>query len=186
MDVLLPVFIAVLLAETGGRAQDIAHRLTLSGTPPRVIWTALGIATLGSYVTAAVAGAFVATLINFQARSLLAGLALLLAGGPMLFFFKRKEIAADSASLLKAVIRFVTAQFGDAAQFIVFAMAARNDMPFLALFAGLWAVAASAAPPILLGTEWPGAIPLRLLRILGGVLLIGAGGWLITSTLQLT
>ncbi len=186
MDVLLPVFIAVLLAETGGKAQNIAHKLTLGGTPARMIWTALGVATLGSYLAAVIGGAFVATLINFQARSVLAGLALLLAGGPMLFFFKRKEIEADSASLTTAIMRFVIAQFGDAAQFIVFAMAARNDMPVLALFAGLWAVAATAAAPIILGKEWPGAVPLRLLRIAGGILLIGAGGWLITTTLRIT
>jgi Ca2+/H+ antiporter, TMEM165/GDT1 family len=185
MDVLIPVFIAVLLAEMGGRVQVLAHRLALGGTQARTIWIALFLSTLVSFGVAGTGGAYVSTLISFKARTLLAGLALLFAGGPMLLWFRHKEVEPDHPSLTVAISRFALAQFGDASQFIVFGLAATSVMPVLGPAGGLCAVMLAAAPPILMGKDWPGPVPLRLLRVVAAILLIAGGGWLAVSALRL-
>ncbi|MFM2098490.1 MAG: hypothetical protein RLZZ366_29, partial [Pseudomonadota bacterium] len=70
MDVLLPVFIAVLLAEMGGKVQALSHRL--SQTSSHVL-AALFVAAIASCSFAAIGGAVIAPLISFQARTLLGG-----------------------------------------------------------------------------------------------------------------
>jgi Ca2+/H+ antiporter, TMEM165/GDT1 family len=182
MDVLLPVFIAVLLAEMGGKVQALSHRL--SGTSRHVL-AALIIATSASCVVAAIGGAIIAPLISFQARTLLAGLALLLAGAPNLLPVKTVSEPAPSGSFVGLCLRFGRAQFGDASQFIIFAFAARANMPALGVVAGLLAITLASAPAILAHEDWPGPLPLKLFRIAGAIALSVAGGWMIVSALQL-
>jgi Ca2+/H+ antiporter, TMEM165/GDT1 family len=175
MDALLPVFVAILLGETGGRVQAVAHRLDETFNQIRAILAALACATIINLSLGAVGGAFVANLINFQARTLLAGLALIFAGAPMLL--ARKPVAAIGGTrpFGTSLVHFARAQLGDTSQFIVFGFAARTDMPVFALAGGLAAVMISTLPPLLLRDEWPGAVPLGLLRRIAAALLIIAG-----------
>jgi Ca2+/H+ antiporter, TMEM165/GDT1 family len=183
MDVLLPVFIAVLLAEMGGKVQALSHRL--SQTSSHVL-AALIFATIISCAVAALGGAIIAPLISFHARTLLAGLALLLAGAPNLLPLRATPEPATAVGFFGLCLRFGRAQFGDASQFIVFAFAARANMPALGAVAGLLAVTLSSAPAILAHEDWPGPLPLKLLRIGGAALLCIAGGVMIVFALQLT
>ncbi len=185
MDALLPVFVAILLGETGGRVQAVAHRLSETFSQTRTILAALALATVISLTIGAVGGAFIADLINFQARTLLAGLALILAGAPMLL--RRKPVAAVNGikPFGTSLFHFARAQFGDTSQFIVFGFAARADMPGFALAGGLAAVLISTLPPLLVREEWPGSVPLGLLRRIAAALLILVGIHMALSAMQL-
>jgi Ca2+/H+ antiporter, TMEM165/GDT1 family len=182
MDVLLPVFIAVLLAEMGGKVQALSHRL--SQTSSHVL-AALFVAAIASCSFAAIGGAVIAPLISFQARTLLGGLALLLAGAPNLLPLRTAPEPAMTIGFIGLCLRFARAQFGDASQFIIFAFAARANMPVLGAVAGMLAITLVSAPAILAHEDWPGPLPLKLLRIAGAVALSVAGGWMIVSALRL-
>lgn len=172
MDALIPVFVAVLMAETGGRIQGLTAALhdRFSNSAPTIL-AALTLTSLVSLIVAAIGGAVVADMVDFRTRTLLAGLAFAFAGAPMLFALKPNP-APEMAPLAASFRAFAPAQFGDASQFIVFAMAARGDAPALALAAGTAAILAAASMPLLAG-EWPGRLPLAAIRRgLGTILLI--------------
>jgi putative Ca2+/H+ antiporter (TMEM165/GDT1 family) len=185
MDVLLPVFIAVLLAETGGRVQARAHSLQLRFDAGGAIIGALTFTTFASLLFAGIGGAIVAGIINFQARTLMAGLALLFAGGPMLLRGKAMRDVNGNSAFLTSLKGFAPLQFGDASQFIVFAMAARTGLAGLGVGAGIAATLAAAAIPVMMGRDWPGSLPLAALRRAAAILLAGAGCWMIVSALRL-
>jgi putative Ca2+/H+ antiporter (TMEM165/GDT1 family) len=186
MDALIPAFVTILLAETGGRVQASVH--TLQAKFPgdgKSVFAALFLTTLASLTLAAVGGTLVADIIPFNARTLLAGLALLFAGGAMLFVIRHARAPKGDRSFAASLRTLVPIQFADASQFIVFAIAARSDMPVSATLAGLAAVLVAAAVPLALKEDWPGAIPLTPIRRACGVLLILGGAGLCMDALRL-
>lgn len=185
MEALLSVFIAILLAETGGRTQARGHDLQLRFDAPTAILGALSLTTIASLLVAGVGGALIASAISFDARSLLAGLALLLAGAPMLLPTRpAREVNAKSAfgAGLKG---FAPLQFGDASQFIVFALAARTGQIAFAVGAGVAATLVAVAIPVIMGRDWPGDFPLGVLRRIAALLLLVSGCWMVIAALQL-
>lgn len=185
MDVVLPVFIAVLLAETGGRVQARAHGLKLRFDAGGAIVGALTFTTFASLLVAGIGGAIVAGIINFQARTLMAGLALLFAGGPMLLRGKAMRDVNGNSAFFTSLKGFAQLQFGDASQFIVFAMAARTGLAGLGVAAGITATLAAATIPVMMGRDWPGALPLAMLRRIAAILLVASGGWMVVVALAL-
>lgn len=185
METLLPVFVAVLLAETGGRVQGLSHSLQLRFATAFPILAGLALSTLASLLVAAIGGVIVAASIGFDARTLLAGLALVIAGAPMAFRAPAPKEAGRKAPFISSLMGFVPLQFGDASQFIVFAFAARSGEGALAIGAGLAATLVAAVFPILLGRDWPGALPLRPVRRIAALLLVGAGSWMLVNALRL-
>lgn len=185
MEALLPVFIAVLLAETGGRVQSRSHDLHRRFDSAATILVALGFTTFASLLIAAIGGAIVAGMVGFEARSLLVGLSLLFAGAPMFLPTRASQEIAGRNALTASLRGFAPLQFGDASQFIVFAMAARTGLGPLAVAAGLTATVVAAALPIMMGNTWPGALPLKQLRRIAATLLVAAGCWMIVVALRL-
>lgn len=185
MEALIPAFIAVLLAETGDRVQNQAHRLGLTFADHRPIYAALIIVTLINLSIGGIGGRYIANLISFEARTLFAGLALLLAGLPMLLQVKPAMPNGEKQGFLAGIARFFPAQIAGASPFIVAGLAARSDMAGFAIAGGFAGVMVAAVPPLLLKEEWPGALPLLLLRRIAAVLLIGSGLWLAVSALRL-
>lgn len=184
MDALIPAFIAVLLAETGDRVQTQTHRLALSGARPRTLWMALVVAGLVTFGIAAIGGAILVDLINYRARSLFLGIALLTAGFPMLFRLSEPAILPHAASLTTILVRLVPAQIASASPFLIAALSARTAMPALAMTGGCAAMLLAAALPLLLRDEWPGPVPLKPLRHIAGVILIAVGLWTSLAALQ--
>lgn len=185
METLLPVFIAVLLAETGGRIQAKSHSLNLHFDAAPAILAGLALSTLASLLVAGIGGAIIAKSIGFEARTLLTGLALLVAGAPMAFRSPTIRAGTGTAPFSASLKAFVPLQFGDASQFIVLALAASSGQPVLAIGAGLAATLVAAAFPILAGRDWPGRLPLALFRGIAALLLAGAGSWMVVSALRL-
>jgi Ca2+/H+ antiporter, TMEM165/GDT1 family len=182
MDALLPAFIAVLLAETGGKVQGLSALMGQGQAAARMM-AALLLSTLVS-LGIALAGAFViAGMIGVNPRNLLAGLALLFAGVPMLFAPKAPKLPKGKPGFATSLFAFLAAQIGDASQFIIFALAARTATPPLALVGGLAGVMAACALPLVMGKDWPEAVPLTLLRRIAAALLTLAGVWLMVTAL---
>ena len=185
MEAILPVFIAILLAETGGRAQASGHDLQLRFDAPGAILGALSLTTLASLLIAGVGAAMIARMISFDARSLLAGLALLLAGVPMVLRARPTRQVNAKSAFGAGLKGFAPLQFGDASQFIVFAMAARTGQIAFAVGTGLAATMIAVAVPVMMGRNWPGDFPLVLSRRIAALLLIAAGCWTIVNALRL-
>ncbi len=177
MDALLPAFIAVLLAETGGRAQSLA---AMQGSA--AFLAALALSSLISLAIGAAGAVWIGGLIGERPRMLLAGLALLFAGVPMLFPSKPPKPIANTR-FATVFFAFLARQLGDASQFIVFALAARGNSVALSLLGGFSGVMAAGALPMIVGRDWPGAAKLLWLRRLAALLLALTGGWFAISAL---
>lgn len=185
MDALIPAFIAVLLAETGDRVQNQAHQLGLGFADHRPIYAALVAVTLINMVIGGLGGHYIASLISYDARTLFAALALLLGGLPMLLKISPAKPVGQSNAFLTSFARFLPAQIAGASPFIVAGLAARTDLAGFAIAGGFAGVLVAATPPLLLREEWPGAVPLRLLRRIAALLLICSGLWLCINALHL-
>lgn len=185
MDALIPAFIAVLLAETGDRVQSQTHRLALSYSALRPVWMALLLSGLVMFGLAAIGGALLVDLINYRARTLFLGVALLAAGLPMLMRIKAAADVAPTRPFMTSLTRIVPAVFASGSLFLITAIAARTAMPGLAMAGGFAAMVLAAALPMLLRDEWPGAVPLTLLRSCASGLLIAVGLWMGLVALQL-
>lgn len=185
MDALIPTFIAVLLAETGDRVQNQAHRLGRTFPDHRPIYAALIIVTAINLSIGGIGGSYIANLISFDARTLFAGLALLLAGLPMLLRVKPAKPITQKRAFIASLTRFFPAQIAGASPFIVAGLSARSDMAGFAIAGGFAGIMVAATLPLLLREEWPGVLPLVLLRRVAAILLIGAGLWLGVNALRL-
>jgi Ca2+/H+ antiporter, TMEM165/GDT1 family len=171
MNPLLPVLVACLLSELGGRTQANAHALGMSGTPPATMTAVLLTSSFLHYGIAAIGGELVRDYMPANARDLLYGLALIFAGLPLLLPRKAIVPPATSPSAIKAFGKVVVAQFGDAAAFIVFAASARTGEPILSAFGAVLAMMLVGMVPVLAGKDWPGRFPVRTVRIMAAVLL---------------
>lgn len=186
MEALLPVFIAVMLAEIGGRTQAIGNALSLNHPQSQsTIFLALLLASSVSLIVAAIGGAVMAGLMAYDARSLLFGLALIFAGVPMLLSVKTPVVKRLGSPFTSSLFGFGRIQFGDASQFIVLAVAARSGEPLLAVVGGLMGMMAANAPPIVMQGDWPGKLSLRPIRIVAAIILTVAGAYAAISALKL-
>jgi len=185
VEALIPVFIAVLLAETGDRVQTQAHHLGQQFPDHRPIYAALITVTILTLSISGIGGSYIANLLTYEARTLFAALALLFAGLPMLLRVNPAKPITLTRAFLASVTRFFPAQIAGASPFIVAGLAARSDMAGFAIAGGFAGVVVAATPALLLKEEWPGGLPLLPLRRIAAVLLIGAGLWLGLNALRL-
>jgi hypothetical protein len=183
MNALVPVFLAILLAETGGKMQAMAHGMALAGLSlGRVLAMVLVIALIVFGVSAA-AGVLMAGLMPPDGRRLFFALSLLFAGVPMLW--QQASHAVPDRANWSAVPRLAIQMATDAGPFIVLAAAAYTASPALAASAAVAGVLVQGLVPALLGTDWPGAFPLRLARLGAAVLLILGGLWSVINALRI-
>ncbi len=178
MEALIPAFIAVLLAELDGKVQHQSGALVHRYNRAHLALAALLLSTLASLTVAALGGWLVHNVMNWNARSLLAGLALASSGAVMLWPRKLVEPITGARAFPTSLWRYAVNQFGDNSQFIVFAFAAWSRSPALAAGAGLCAVLIAAIPPLFLPDDWLGLAPWKRLRQAGAVLLIASGVWM--------
>ncbi len=185
MESLIPAFIAILFAELGSKTQNIAHMHGRTGLGGQALIAVL-VSSLVAYGLAALGGVLIGAKLAFEARSLLFALALLFAGLPMLFPAKARSPLDPRPNAFKSGRLFVRAQFGDGAQFIVFALAARTGWAGLTLLGALMGIIVACAIPIMLGKDWPQGKMLALIRGGAGILLSIAGFLIGINALRLT
>jgi Ca2+/H+ antiporter, TMEM165/GDT1 family len=184
MDSIIPALLAVLLAETGGKTQMLARSRALAGD----LGAALGALTLTSLVAygiAAIGGYFIGQLLPAEAKDMLFGLSLLFAGLPLLLKPKPAPAMIGAKGIPSALLGFAKTQFGDAAQFIVFALAARGSSPTLAMLGGLAGVLIAALIASALGKDWPQGRLLLFVRWGIAVLLIVIGAFMAVDAMGL-
>ncbi len=184
MDNLIPALIAVLLSETGGKTQMLARARALSGDMGPTL-LALALTSLVAYGAAAVGGMLIAPLLPAEAKSLLFGLALLFAGLPLLMKPKPAPETISAKGLPAAIMGFVKTQFGDAAQFIVFALAVKGSSPALAALGGLAGVMIAAFLAAAIGKDWPSVRTIMLIRWGIAILLTIIGAYMAVDAMGL-
>lgn len=168
-------FLAALLASLGARDQLLVAQMTLrQGARPGLLAAGL----VSTAVTCA-AAAWLATTLTAQvpgsgAKSIFAGIALVLAGGEALLLGARRPPEEPTRSLFAALVVIAAQQITDAVRFMVLALALLTASP---LTAALGAFAAGAAS---LAAAWtaPEAVThpaMPTLRKIAGSFLLLAG-----------
>jgi Ca2+/H+ antiporter, TMEM165/GDT1 family len=185
VESLIPAFIAVLLAEMGSKTQNIAKVHGQIGSGGQAL-AAVAASSLFAYAVAAVGGILIGASLAFDARSLLFALALLFAGVPMMLAVKPEPLLDARPSYHQSLWAFVRSQFGDSAQFIVFALAARTTSAALPTIGALSGVVAACALPLIINKDWPEGTLLRTVRGGAGAVLSVTGFVIGVSALRLT
>src|SRR5437868_2634509 len=185
MEALVTSFVAALLAGWSDKTQLVAAMLGEQARRPWLTAVGLILALAASNVIAALAGVYVAQLINLRAATLLTALALLFAGASGLIRRRRPKPATMKLPLLTAFILGLAAELGDRTQFLTFALAGRFDSaPFAAAGATAGALAA-CLPAFFLGEELQKTAPLRVIRYIGAALFLIAGFIVAVQALRL-
>ena len=175
MDALVTSFVAALLAGWSDKTQLVTAMLAERTKRPLLVLAGLALALAASNTVAAIAGVYVAELINIRAATLLTALALLFAGASGLIMRRPPKPATLKLPLLTAFILCLASEMGDRTQFLTFALAGRFDSaPFAAAGATAGALAA-CLPALFLGEKLQTATPLRAIRYAGAALFLLAG-----------
>ncbi len=182
MDALIPALLAVLLSETGGKTQALALGYGLARRVREGV-TALFVSSTLAYVVAAVAGYAIGQILPAEARSLMFGIALLAAGLPMITKPKPVPVLPIGGGPFKSILAFARAQLGDAAQFLVFALAMRSDSPAFGAIGGLIGVMVAGFLPMALGKDWPDQRIMQFMRWGIAITLTVFGFWVSINAL---
>lgn len=177
MDSLLPAFIAALLAEWGDKTQLVVIALAIRFNRPGQILMGVALGALGGGLLAGLAGSMVHGTVTLRALSLMLGVALLFAGASAFLARKTPPYAANLRGplVLAAALGIFIAEFGDRTQFVTSALAAHYDSVLLPAFGAAAGVLAASLPAALLGEALGRTVPVRAIRIGGGVLFLLAG-----------
>ncbi len=185
MDAFLTSLFAMGLAEFGDRPQILCAALAMRyGRISPIIW-GLGLATLCNCLISAIAGSAVNQWISEEPLQLFYALSLLLAGIGMVAWRRPTDLLEDwkLGPFWTSFLGLFILQFGDKGQFILAATAARTDMAIFAATGGWIGVMIACVPAILWQRRLAEVIPIRAIRVVGGVafLLIGIilalGAW---------
>lgn len=177
MEALLPAFIAAALAEWGDKTQLVILALAIRYGRPGPLLIGVAIGAMASGLFAGFAGTLVHGTVTLRALSLLLGVALIFAGASAFLARKAPDYAATLAgpAVFAAALGVFLAEFGDRTQFITFALAARSDSMLLPAFGAAAGVMAASVPAVLLGPKLKAAVPIKAIRIGGGILFLIAG-----------
>mgnify|MGYP000157850595 CR=1 FL=1 len=168
----LYALLAALLASLGARDQALVGQLgAAQGRRPALLIAALVTAVLSSALAAWLGGRMLGGMAP-AARGLFGAIALLLAGGEMLFLAPKPAPQEPTHSLFAAGVVLLALQLTDAARFLILALAVGTAAPITAGLGGALGsmaalVAAWAAPHLLASRE---ARVAR--RVIGAVLLL--------------
>ena len=175
----MAALIAAAFAQVGDRPAWLASILADRYRAPGLVIAAAAVALLGAGLLAAAAGALLAPRLTPEARQLFLALALLFQGGGALFPVKPPDRLAGwrlGAALTSLIGLFILA-FGDGVQFIVLALAARAQLPWLAAIGAMLGSLAVIAPAAILGEAgWTGLPLVALRRIIGALYVLAAIG----------
>jgi putative Ca2+/H+ antiporter (TMEM165/GDT1 family) len=180
MDAVMAALVAAALAQIGDRPAWLAAILADRYRAPGLVIAMAALALLGAGLLAAAAGALLAPQLTPEARQLFLALALLFQGGGALFPVKRPDplsgwrIGAAATSLLGL---FILA-FGDGVQFVVLALAARAELPWLAALGAMLGSLVVIVPAAVLGEAGWTALPLATLRRIIAAPFVLAALWL--------
>jgi len=169
-------FLAVLVAGIGARDQVLVAHITRVQGPRVLLLAAALVSALAATALAGWAALRLLADIASPSRGLFAGLALVLAGGEMLFWSAPRAPAEPTRSLFAAFLVLLAQQVTDAARFLVLALGIAAAAPVPAALGGAVASVATlafgwSAPQLATGQA------LRRVRRAAGIVLIFVGAW---------
>jgi Ca2+/H+ antiporter, TMEM165/GDT1 family len=174
MDSLIATFFSALLAEMGDRSQILAAALALRyGWDRSVIW-ALALATAINCALSAAAGSVIDDWISEDPVRLFNGLAYASAGVAMLWWRRPVDLLSGwkIAPFWTAFLGLFILQFGDKTQFIIGANAAMTPWPVFTALGGWLGIMVAVVPAVLLKEKLAHMLPLRRIRMFGGIILL--------------
>ena len=166
MDSFLLTMLLVFAIALGGRDQwTIAHFSDALGRRSALLALAIACAA-ASAAMMAWAGASLAAILPGRAADMLVAFALAIAGFELAWPARVKRPGEPTRSLGAIGIVLLARQIGDAARFIVFALAAEAVYPVVTVIGGAIGGGAALALGWALGAERLGRAPLRAIRVM--------------------
>ena len=171
------------LAEFGDRPQILCAALAIRYRRiSPVIW-GLALATLCNNMISVFAGSLVNQWISEDPLRLFYALSLIFAGIGMVAWRRPTDLLEDwtLGPFWTSFLGLFILQLGDKGQFILAATAARTDMGIFAAAGGWIGVMIACVPAILLQRRLAEQIPIRTVRVVGGVAFLLIGSVLVLS-----
>ena len=166
-------FALVLLVSIGARDQLLVSRLA-GRTGPGVLLAGSLAAILTAFVMAW-GGNYIADLLFPAAKHMLVAFALGAAAIELAWPSKDTSPKEPTHSVVAAFIVILARQIGDAARFIVFALAAATALPALVAAGGALGGIVALAMGWIMGAELEAVLPLRIIRrVLAAAMLVAA------------
>lgn len=167
MDALMAALVLGAICQAGDKTPWLAAILADRYQKPGLVVLATALALFVNYTLGVIGGILIAPVLTPEVRLLLLALALLLAGVSTTFRAKspdrlaRWRLGAFGTSAIGLAIMV----FGDRMQFVVVALAAGSDLPWLAAIGATIGALMVATPAALLGERQWLALPQRVIRI---------------------
>jgi Ca2+/H+ antiporter, TMEM165/GDT1 family len=173
MESLLATLISVLLAETGDRTQILAAALALRFHDDRRVLAGLLAATIANCAFSAWGGSVIDSWIAEAPLRLFNGMAYVFAGVGMLLWRRPVDILAGwrTGTFMTSFLGLFILQFGDKSQFIIAANAAQTPLWGMTLSGGVLGIMAACVPAVVFRERLATMLPLRAVRMVGGVIL---------------
>lgn len=168
-------FLAVAMAAFGGRDQMLMAQLSARHGSSGVLLTVAWLASAMTAAFAAWAGFTLTALLPPAAKSMLAAIALVMAGAEMAIPWRWRRMEEPTRSAVATLIVLVAAQIGDGARFLVLAIAVATGGPVLAALGGALGGGVALTLGWMQGEALVGAGHLRRLRLVIGAVLLLAG-----------
>ena len=163
-------FAAALLLTIGARDQLLVARL--AGPLGAIILLSALVAAVFTAGLMALAGDAIAQMLPDAARRMLVAIALVVAAVELVWPGRDKRPKEPTRSPFAAFVVLLARQWGDAARFLLFALAAATALPTFVALGGAAGAGAALAGGWALGDDIE-ALPLRMFRlVMGGVVLI--------------
>ena len=183
----MAALVAAALAQIGDRSAWLAAILADRWRRPVLVIAMALLALLCASALAAIAGGLIGPRLSPNAQRLFLAAALLTQGVGAFVAARPPERLNGwrvGPWLTSALGLFILA-FGDGAQFIVMALAARSPLPWLAAVGGTIGALAVIAPAAIMGEAAWRRLPLQRVRIVVGILFVVVGAVLALRALRL-
>ncbi len=161
----------------GDRTQILCAVLALRFGREKPIIYGLIAATLLNSCISAYGGAYLGMLISEDAERLFYALSFALAGASMLWWRRGIDTLSSwkTSALLTSFLGLFILQLGDKGQFIIAATAARTQAPELTALGGALGIIMTCVAAIILRERLAVLIPIKIVRVVGGVIFLLVG-----------
>lgn len=177
MEAFLITFLLTALTQIGDRTQILMAALAIRFPSRWALAAGCALASAVNCALSAYAGHLVAGWIEGDALTLFYALALLFAAIGMLAWRRPIDVLHkwQSGALLTAFAGLFVAQFGDKAQFIIGATAAREGTVLFVMLGGWAGIIAALLPAIIWQEKLAQKLPIKAIRNIGGLFLLAIG-----------
>ena len=177
MDAFLTSLFICLWAEMGDRTQILCAVMAIRFGREKPVILGLIAATVLNSLLSAYVGAAVGRYISEEPARLFYALSLLFAGAGMIWWRRRVDTLDDwtPGAFWTSFLGLFILQLGDKGQFIIAATSARTQAPEFAAAGGALGTIMACIAAVLLREKMAKLIPVKAIRIAGGIVFLLAG-----------